>query len=119
MPAIGVTPGPQRSRPGCRCWHPTCRLRGRWLDDVRQGVIEDADDELCGQLLKALYPDWLSVDDVLDHFHPPKSEILVGAYWYFWQITITKKAIDMAALADALPAFMAKYPGHIPLYPTS
>ena len=85
----------------------------RWLDDVRQGVIEDADDELCGHLLKALYPDWLSVEDVLDHFHPPKSEILVGAYWYFWQITITRTTIDMAALADALPAFMAKYPGHI------
>ena len=44
---------------------------------------EDVDDELKGYALQALWPDQLSVNELLPILTPPKRSNLIGAYYYF------------------------------------
>jgi hypothetical protein len=75
-----------------------------WLRDVRQGVIDDPQDELAGTLLDALYPVHVQPGEVMQHFKPPKAEYFHGSYMGFWRrelITHTP-AESLPILADGL-----------------
>ena len=55
-----------------------------WLEEVKNGKIEDDRDELSGRLLTALYPDFLVPAEVMRHFHVSKTHGFVGMYRVFW-----------------------------------
>jgi len=63
----------------------------RLLDEIRDGVVEDADDELLGVLLNYLYPVHISPTHLLDYLHPPKQHGLIGAYCWFWAHEVHEK----------------------------
>lgn len=54
------------------------------LEDVRQGTIEDGNDELMGILLQHLYPGHIPPSRVFDYLHVPKQQNLTGTYRWFW-----------------------------------
>lgn len=76
----------------------------RVLDDIRDGVVIDVEDELCGLLLESLYPAALTSSEVMTYLHPPKRDNLIGVYLRFWSSTmLTATPIDrLPGLADAL-----------------
>ena len=78
----------------------------RLLDDVDASLVDDADDELLGNLLTVLYPQHVLPAKVWQYFRQPKAERLIGAYWSFWnQLSGDLTAVDeIAALLDALSA---------------
>ena len=89
-----------------------------WLDEIRDGTIDDPRDELCGRLLDVLYPDRLDPADVMRYFHPSKTRNFVGAYRHFWSIHLLARTPEPArpivadALAEMAPpkdAFRAHY----------
>ena len=78
----------------------------RLLGDVHAGLVDDADDELLGNLLKVLYPEHVLPATVWQYFRQPKSDHLIGAYWSFWnQLSGDSTGVDeIATLLDALSA---------------
>lgn len=52
--------------------------------DIREGIIEDKDDEILGILLRKLYPSYISSSQIFDYLHPPKEDHLIGNYFTFW-----------------------------------
>ncbi|MDZ4253372.1 MAG: hypothetical protein U1A72_12465 [Sulfuritalea sp.] len=76
------------------------------LADIQTGKLADADDELAGILLEALYPDHLPPDRIFDHLHVPKQENLIGSYRRFWSEDFLKRTPDEAlpVLLDQLAA---------------
>ena len=56
----------------------------RLLEDVNGGAVDDADDELLGSLLHALYPQHILPANVWQYFKQPKSDQLIGSYQLFW-----------------------------------
>lgn len=80
------------------------RMLIRLLDDVQAGLIEDADDELLGNLLKVLYPRHVLPATVWQYFKQPKSPTMIGAYHLFWhQLSKQSNEAGMVAyLLDAL-----------------
>ena len=74
------------------------------LADVHGNAVEDAQDELLGKLLNALYPGHLASSELWRYFRNPKSEGLVGAYRVFWNGLAEKNASsdDVPMLLDAL-----------------
>lgn len=88
------------------------RRGGRWsmprtlLEDIHAGKVEDAEDELLGTLLLAMYPGQLSPSEIWSHFRKPKSNALLGSYWRFWHDLPGKSAPDddIPILLDALIA---------------
>ncbi len=54
------------------------------LAAINSHVVEDADDELLGALLAALYPVHISTQEIWTFFKQQKSERLIGSYWLFW-----------------------------------
>lgn len=88
------------------------RIEGRWpasrqlLQDIHERKVEDAEDELLGELLSTLYPKQIPATEIWTYFRKPKADSLLGAYWEFWHY-LTKKyapAQDIPALLDALLA---------------
>lgn len=75
-----------------------------WLQDVRQGVIDDPQDELAGTLLEVLYPDHIGPSEVMQHFRPPKAEYFHGSYMGFWRRELIPRTPTAALpiLADGL-----------------
>jgi hypothetical protein len=73
----------------------------RLLNDVHDGVVEDADDELLGSLLRALYPKQVLPTKVWQYFKQPKSDRLIGAYWSFWN----KLSSDLSP-TDVIPTLL-------------
>lgn len=76
------------------------------LADILTGKLADADDQLAGILLGALYPTHLSPDRVFEHLHTPKQESLIGSYRMFWSEDFLKRTPDEALpiLLDQLAA---------------
>jgi len=52
--------------------------------DVRDGLIEDNEDELIGALLKELYPEVISPAEIFEYLHQPKSDS-INSYRMFWR----------------------------------
>jgi len=75
-----------------------------WLDEIRDGTIDDPRDELCGRLLEVLYPELLAPADVMYYFHPSKTRNFVGAYRHFWSVHLLARTPEPARpiVADAL-----------------
>lgn len=61
------------------------------LADIQNGTVVDADDELCGRLLSALYPKQISALEALCHFHPRKAPNLIGWFHMFWATEFPEK----------------------------
>jgi hypothetical protein len=83
-----------------------------FLDDIETGALDDADDELCGLLLRSLYPSQLTPSETLGHLHPPKVDNLIGAYYMFWAREFLECTPDelLPTLVDGLVAYTAKRP---------
>lgn len=45
-----------------------------WLEEIRDGVIDDPRDELCGRLLESLYPALITPAEVMQHLHVSNSK---------------------------------------------
>lgn len=56
----------------------------RLAEDIREGMVEDREDEILGALLRKLYPSFISPVQILDYLHPPKNDSLIGSYFMFW-----------------------------------
>jgi hypothetical protein len=59
-------------------------------EKIRDGAIEDRDDEVLGTLLSALYPLQIQPVEVLDYFHPLKDGRLLGRYFRFWRSEVAE-----------------------------
>ncbi|MDO8777618.1 MAG: hypothetical protein Q7K57_54665 [Burkholderiaceae bacterium] len=72
------------------------------LDDVHAGTVADAEDELLGMLLAALYPQALPSSAIPQFLHAPKSPNLIGKYTLFWRRDLERvSAKEVPALLDA------------------
>lgn len=56
----------------------------KFAEDIRDGSLEDREDEILGGILRKLYPDFISPAKVLDYLHLPKNDSLIGSYFMFW-----------------------------------
>ncbi|MFK5914468.1 MAG: hypothetical protein QM484_08830 [Woeseiaceae bacterium] len=74
------------------------------LEDIKNGITEDSDDDLLGILLLQMYPAVLPVSKVLDYLHKPKNESYCGMYYKFWRDDFVKKSSrnEIAELLDIL-----------------
>lgn len=52
--------------------------------DLHAERVEDRDDELLGQLLTALFPEFIKPDEVFDYLHLKRNDRLIGNYRMFW-----------------------------------
>lgn len=59
------------------------RLR-KFAEEIRDGALEDRDDEILGGILRELYPVFISPAKILDYLHQPKDDSLIGSYFMFW-----------------------------------
>ena len=66
------------------------------LEDIRQGTVDDPDDDLLGTLLVQLYPGELAPRELWDLFAEPRNPDHHGAYLRFW----TSEVVDGAPDAD-------------------
>jgi hypothetical protein len=64
------------------------------MQDIRDGAIEDGDDELLGILLANVYPKYLLPMQLLDYLHPPRQQNLIGNYHWFWAHEVHEKTPD-------------------------
>lgn len=78
----------------------------RIAEDIRDGKIEDPEDEMLGRLLRKLFPHTIKAEDVFSYMHRPKNDHLIGSYYLFWSrdISETANAADVPVLLDALVA---------------
>ncbi|MEQ1742587.1 MAG: hypothetical protein ABL869_08835 [Candidatus Nitrotoga sp.] len=76
----------------------------RLAEDIRAGAVEDREDELLGTLLRKLYPSCISPAQILDYFHKPKNDSLIGSYFMFWVHDIPEITTidDLPLLLDQL-----------------
>ena len=76
------------------------------LADVHAGVVSDADQDLLGTLLDALYPKSLSPSEILRHLKPsqPSSYSYLGHYYWFWRYQLPERSTNaqLAELLDGL-----------------
>lgn len=77
-----------------------------WLEEIRDGVIDDPRDELCGRLLESLYPALITPAEVMQHLHVSKADNFIGTYRQFWFASLLKRTPEVGRplLADALAA---------------
>ena len=73
-----------------------------WLQAIKAGSMPDRDDELCGALLRDVYPAHLPPALIFDHWHVPKRRNLIGTYRMFWSHTLWVETphVEFADLAD-------------------
>ena len=75
------------------------------LADVDAGRILDSQDDLLGCLLSELYPECLSVAEVMQYLRVPKVASLWGIYELFWTTMILEKS-SSAQLSEFLDEFV-------------
>ncbi len=68
---------------------------------VLGNVGNDADDEMKGYALKALWPDYITAEELFGYLTPPKNDNLIGSYYYFLTDDISP-ALDSDKLPSAL-----------------
>ncbi len=75
------------------------------LLDVYKQDVEDLEDELLGTLLRHLYPDYVSHQEIWRYFRSPKATQLYGEYSRFWdELADATRAAYVPILLDALQA---------------
>ena len=62
------------------------------VDEIEEGTIEDSEDELLGILLKALYPETWSVNEIQRFLRMPKMDSRTGEYTKFWTLHVPKES---------------------------
>lgn len=73
------------------------------LRAIKEGKVDDADDELTGILLRSIYPASLSATDLIEYLHPPKNRNLLGNYWVFFEHLLAEVTSD-ESLGELLSA---------------
>lgn len=76
----------------------------RLAAELKDGLVDDDNDELLGILLHQLYPCCISTAHILDYLHPLKQRELGGMYRMFWTYKLPKVAPknDLSILLDQL-----------------
>ena len=62
------------------------------VDEIEEGTIEDSEDELLGIVLKALYSETWSVNEIRRFLRTPKMESTTGEYSKFWTSHVPKES---------------------------
>lgn len=75
----------------------------RLVNDIRAGAVEDGNDEILGALLRLLYQQTISPEQIFDYLHAQKDDRLIGAYSMFWSYELP----DMTT-TDNLPLLLDK-----------
>ena len=78
------------------------------LDSLHRGDLPDPDDELRGTLLEHLYPDELSLAELLPYASPRNNEHFAGRFWIFWNLRLVEKSSDdqVADLLDTMGNYL-------------
>ena len=81
------------------------------VDDIDNGSLDDPQDELIGILLKALYPNGLSVAEVQQYLRKPKLVAMTGEYAKFWTEHVPRESTpeQLADLLDGIAERFAEY----------
>ncbi len=81
------------------------------LAEIDNGSLDDPQDELLGILLKALYPNVLSIAEVQRHLRQPKLVTMTGEYAKFWTEHVPEKSTpgQLADLLDNIAERFAEY----------
>ena len=97
----------------------SCHSRGRlgsavlneMVADIDNGSLDDPQDELLGILLKALYPNALSIAEVQRYLRKPKLVDSTGEYTRFWIDHVPKESTpeQLAELLDCVAEWFAEY----------
>jgi hypothetical protein len=76
------------------------------LDAINNRSLIDSDDELAGELLRHLYPEYIRPDALLRYLHVPKKRDHIGGLAVFWAYELPKTAPDahLPILLDQLAA---------------
>ena len=83
----------------------------RILEDLKAELIFDPEDELLGIVLQALYPDTLSVAQVLQFLRRPKNTSSMGEYSRFWtsHVEESSSSDQLIQFLDAIVERIADY----------
>ena len=76
--------------------------------EIHEGRLDDPQDELLGILLKALYPEVLSVAEALRYLRTPKLVDTGGEYSRFWVDHVPRESAP-EQLADLLDGIVARF----------
>ena len=81
------------------------------VEEIGNGSFDDPQDELLGILLKALYPNVLSIADVQPYLREPKLVASTGEYADFWTVHIPRESTpeQLAELLDGIAERFAEY----------
>ena len=79
--------------------------------EIDNGSLDDPQDELLGILLKALYPNVLSIAEVQRYLRKPKLMTMTGEYANFWTEHVPKESTpdQLADLLDGIAERFAEY----------
>ena len=79
--------------------------------DIDNASLDDSQDELLGILLKALYPNVLSIAEVQQYLRKPKVVDRTGEYTDFWTVHVPKESRpeQLAELLDGIADRFAEY----------
>ena len=88
-----------------------CAVLKAMVDEIDDGSLDDPEDELLGILLKALYPNVLSVAEVQRNLREPKLVTITGEYAKFWTDHVPKESTpeQMAELLDGIAERFPEY----------
>ena len=83
----------------------------RMVAEIEDGSLDDPQDELLGILLKALYPNVLSMADVQRNFRELKLATMAGEYAKFWADHVPKESTpeQLAELLDFISERFAEF----------
>ena len=83
----------------------------RMVAEIEDGSLDDPQDELLGILLKALYPNVLSIAEVQRYLREPKLVSMTGEYADFWTKHVPKESTpeQLADLLDSIAERFAEY----------
>ena len=83
----------------------------RLLAEIDNGSIDDSQDELLGILLKALYPNVLTITEVHGYLRKPKLGTMTGEYSDFWTEHVPRNSTpeQLARLLDGIVERFAEY----------
>ena len=76
----------------------------RLLEDIKDRMVSDPEDDLRGGLLRLLYPIWLTPSEVWQYVHPRNQPNYFGQFARFWRFDILKQSSDQH-VAELLDSF--------------
>ena len=83
----------------------------RMMTEIEDCSLDDPEDQLLGILLKALYPNVLSIAEVQRNFREPKLVTTTGEYTRFWMDHVPTESTpeQLAELLDCIAERFAEY----------